>query len=129
MLTLAQQEEQGCGRERVRPAASPSRALAFVILAVRTEGGVDGDAYVRSYRGPRGAWYRRALADGGAAISVDAQSIDVGVEQVGDEDVNRRVSGAFRAKYGARSPGPTETMVSPEVSRTTLRLTQNGSAP
>jgi hypothetical protein len=90
---------------------------------------VDGDAYVRSYRGQRGAWYRRTLADGGAAISVDAQSIDVGVEQAGDEDVNRRVSGAFRAKYGARSPGPTETMVSPEVSQTTLRLTRSGSAP
>jgi hypothetical protein len=90
---------------------------------------VDGEAYVRSYRGLRGAWYRRALADGGAAISVDAQSVDVGVEQAVDEDVDRRVSAAFRAKYGARSPGPTRTMVSPEVSRTTLRLTRAGSGP
>jgi hypothetical protein len=90
---------------------------------------VDGDAYVRSYRGQRGAWYRRALADGRAAIGADARSIDVGVEHAGDEDVNRRVSGAFQSKYGARSPGPTETMVSPEVSRTTLRLTRTGSAP
>jgi hypothetical protein len=89
---------------------------------------VDGEAYVRSYRGLRGAWYRRALADGGAAISVDAQSVDVCVEQA-DEDVDRRVSAAFRAKYGARSPGPTRTMVSPEVSRTTLRLTRAGSGP
>ena len=90
---------------------------------------VAGDAYVRSYLGPRGAWYRRALADGGAAIGVDAGTIDVGVEAAPDEDVNRRVSEAFRAQYGARSPGPTETMASPEVSRTTLRLTRTGSTP
>jgi hypothetical protein len=85
---------------------------------------VDGDAYVRSYLGPRGAWYRRALADGRAALGVDGRTIEVGVEPVSDEDVNRRVSEAFRAKYGAQSPGPTEAMVAPEASATTLRLTQ-----
>jgi hypothetical protein len=85
---------------------------------------VDDEAYVRSYLGPRGAWYRRALADGAAAIGLDDRTIETGVEPVGDEEVNRRVSEAFRAKYGERSPGPTETMVNPEVSGTTLRLTQ-----
>lgn len=100
--------------------ASISRRPIWIVV-------VDGDAYVRSYLGQRGAWYRRALADGGAAIDADAHRIDVGVEPVHDEDVNRRVSEAFRAKYAARSPRPTETMVGPEVSRTTLRLTRPGS--
>jgi hypothetical protein len=83
---------------------------------------VDGEAYVRSYLGPRGAWYRRALSDGRAQIGVDGRTIDVGAEPVQGEEVNVRVSDAFRAKYGPRSPGPTETMVNPEVSATTLRL-------
>ena len=86
---------------------------------------VDGDAYVRSYQGERGAWYRRALADGRAAIRVDDRTIEVGVEPIRDEEINRRVSEAFRTKYAERSPGPTETMVNPEVSATTLRLTSS----
>jgi hypothetical protein len=43
---------------------------------------------------------------------------------VSDEKTNGEVSDAFRAKYAERSPGPTETMVNDEVSRTTLRLTR-----
>jgi hypothetical protein len=83
----------------------------------------DGDAYVRSYRLERGAWYRRARADGQAAIALDGRILDVGVEPAADVEVNRRVSDAYRTKYGMRSPGPTEEMVGPEVSATTLRLT------
>jgi hypothetical protein len=86
---------------------------------------VDGNAYVRSYRGDRGAWYRRARADGQATIGLDDRAIEVGVEPVSDDETNRKVSDAFRAKYSGRSPGPTETMVNDEVSRTTLRLTQS----
>jgi hypothetical protein len=85
---------------------------------------VDGDAYVRSHLATRGAWYRRALADGRAAIGVDSGTVDVGVEPAHDEDVTRRVSEAYRARYGSSAPGSTEEMVTPEVSRTTLRLTR-----
>src|SRR5919201_570162 len=86
---------------------------------------VDGDAYVRSYRGESGAWYRWVRADGQATIGADDRAIEVGVEPVSDAETNRTVSDAFRAKYGGRSPGPTETMVNDEVSRATLRLTQH----
>jgi hypothetical protein len=96
---------------------STSKRPIWVVVA-------DGDAYVRSYLGERGAWYRRALADGAATIGVGDRAIEVGVEPAREGDVNKRVSQAFRAKYGERSPGPTETMVSPEVARTTLRLTR-----
>src|SRR5437763_6636910 len=80
------------------------------------------DAYVRSYRGESGAWYRRARADGRAALGVGGDTIEVAVEPVSDDETNGRVSEAFRAKYAARSPGPTETMVNDEVSRPTLRV-------
>jgi hypothetical protein len=55
-------------------------------------------------------------------IAVDGSETEVATEPVDDEEINRRVSDAFRAKYGASSSA-TQTMVNPEVSRTTLRLT------
>jgi hypothetical protein len=84
---------------------------------------VDGDAYVRSWLGGKGAWYRRALADGGAAVQVGGRTLDVGLEPAQDEELNRQVSDAFWEKYGARFRGPTEEMVTPEVEATNLRLT------
>jgi hypothetical protein len=84
---------------------------------------VDGTAYVRSYLGERGAWYRRARADGGVTLVADDRTLDVGVEPVGDEELNHRISDAFRAKYGERSPQSTEAMVVRDVVATTLRLT------
>lgn len=82
----------------------------------------DGNAYVRSYLGERGAWYRRVRRDGRAAVAVGGQTLEITLEPERDEHVNERVSDAFRAKYGARSAGSTESMVNAEVSRTTLRL-------
>jgi hypothetical protein len=82
----------------------------------------DGDAYVRSYRGPGGAWYRRAKADGRVTLIAGQTEIAAAVEPATADEVNRRVSDAYREKYGARSPGATETMVDPQVTATTLRL-------
>jgi hypothetical protein len=82
----------------------------------------DGEAYVRSYRGARGAWYRRAKADGALTLVVDGTEVRATAEPVVDDEVNGRVSDAYREKYSARSPGPTETMVDDEVGATTLRL-------
>ena len=84
---------------------------------------IDGEPYVRSYLGPEGAWYKRALADGRAALEVAGKTIEVGTEPEHGEEINRRVSDAFHTKYAAGSPEPTEAMLSPEVSATTLRLT------
>jgi hypothetical protein len=82
----------------------------------------DGEAYVRSYRGDAGAWYRRAKADGTLTLVVDGTEVRATAEPVEDDEVNARVSDAYREKYSARSPGPTETMVDDDVSATTLRL-------
>ena len=79
---------------------------------------VDDEAYVRSYRGERGAWYRRALREG----SLEIEGIEARVEEERDPELNERISDAFRAKYGRRSPESTEAMVTPEVVATTLRL-------
>jgi hypothetical protein len=79
---------------------------------------VDGEAYVRSYRGERGAWYRRALREG----RLEIEGIAARVEPERDPGLNERISDAFRAKYGARSRSSTEAMVTPEVVATTLRL-------
>jgi hypothetical protein len=103
-----------------RSDGSESRRPIWVVVA-------DGDGYVRSYLGERGAWYQRALADGRAALEVAGRRIDVAVEPVHDEDINRKVSDAFQAKYGDSSPGPTQAMVSPEVTETTLRLLTSAS--
>jgi hypothetical protein len=83
---------------------------------------VDGEAYVRSYRGERGAWYRRALRE----RRLEIEGIAAGVEPERDPELNERISDAFRAKYGERSPGSTESMVTPEVVATTLRLVPAG---
>jgi hypothetical protein len=90
---------------------------------------VDRDAYVRSWKAERGAWYRRVQRDGRAVIAIDGRELAVGLEPALDEALNERISDAFRAKYGKRSPGSTEEMVTPEVSRTTLRLTGTESTP
>jgi hypothetical protein len=82
----------------------------------------EGDAYVRSYRGAGGAWYRHAKDDGRLTLVAGQTEIEAAVEPATDDDVNRRVSDAYREKYGERSPGSTETMVDPEISATTLRL-------
>jgi hypothetical protein len=81
---------------------------------------VDDEAYVRSYHGESGRWYRRALRDGRLTL----EGIDVHVEPERDSALNERISEAFRAKYGARSRQATGAMVSPEVVATTLRLSR-----
>ena len=81
---------------------------------------VDGEPYVRSYLAERGAWYRRARAVGRMTLVASGRAVPVLVEPGEDDDLNRRVSEAFTAKYGAG--GPARTMISPEVAATTLRL-------
>jgi hypothetical protein len=97
-----------------RDGSASSRPIWIVV--------VDGFPYVRSYRGERGAWYRRARADGELEIVAGNTTIGARVEPVADEELNQRIDDAFRAKYGRRSPASTEAMVVPEVVATTLRL-------
>ena len=83
---------------------------------------VDGAAYVRSYQGERGAWYRRVRADGRAEVGVDGEDVAVHVVPASGDALDEQVSDAYHAKYGRSAPGPTEAMVTPPVVATTLRL-------
>ena len=81
---------------------------------------VDDEPYVRSYLAERGAWYRRARSEGRLTLVARGRAVPAAVEPVEGGDLNQRVSDAFTAKYG--TGGSARTMVSPEVSATTLRL-------
>jgi hypothetical protein len=99
-------------RKREVHVATPSKRLPVWAVVV------DDEAYVRSYHGERGAWYRRAVREG----RLEIEGIEARVEPALDPQLNERISDAFRTKYGQRSPGPTAAMVTPEVVATTLRL-------
>ena len=115
MTTLSPDTIQLFDRTREVRVSGPGKRIPIWAVVV------DDEAYVRSYRGERGAWYRRARRDGKMTL----EGVDVRVEPVEDAALNERVSDAFRAKYGAQSPGSTEAMVTPEVVATTLRLTRD----
>jgi hypothetical protein len=83
---------------------------------------VDGDAYVRSYRGEAGAWYRRVRRGVAAQLGVDGNTLDVRFEPVERGPIDARVSDAYDHKYGARMPGPTQAMLTDEVIATTLHV-------
>ena len=59
-----------------------------------------GAAFLRSYRGRAGAWYRSALAEGRAEIEAAAGRVAVVVTPVTDAATQAMVSAAYRAKYG-----------------------------
>ena len=83
---------------------------------------VDGVPYVRSYRGPSGAWYRHALRDAHLTLAAGGREIPLAAHPDHDAAVNQRIDAAFEAKYGERSPGPTAAMLAPDIVATTLRL-------
>lgn len=52
--------------------------------------------------------------------------VAVVLRPVEDPELVRRVSGAYRAKYGLDWPGPVESMNGNEAAATTMRLTDVG---
>lgn len=80
-----------------------------------------GDAlYVRSWKGPAGKWYRRAVAEGTARIS--AASIEREVRLVRDTEDDDVVDEAYRTKYARYGDDYLQPMVNPPARDTTLRL-------
>ena len=82
---------------------------------------VEGVPYVRSYRGPKGRWFRELMARRSGAIKVGRVRYPVRPVLVTDEATNGRVSQAIRAKYKT-SRASVAGMVRPEVLATTARL-------
>ncbi len=82
---------------------------------------VGGAVYVRSFHGPRGTWFRWALATSrGAIVPADGRPRAVRFESAADPALNTRIDDAYRAKYAA-SPYAAG-MVAADAVTTTLRL-------
>jgi hypothetical protein len=78
------------------------------------------DVFVRSVRGPRGRWYREALADPDVGIHVDHRRLAARAIHARDPESVGRASAALERKYAA-DPA-LRTMIRPNTLETTLRL-------
>ncbi|MFI9834547.1 DUF2255 family protein [Streptomyces sp. NPDC051913] len=79
---------------------------------------VDGELYVRAYRGIRSRWYRAARELGHGTIRVGAVSRDVLLTTSG-LDLPAGLDAAFRGKYGMIADA---LVASPEARAATIRI-------
>ena len=86
--------------------------------------GVGGSAYVRSARGPEGAWFRRALRYGAGRVRAGGVERDVSFERVPAHDMKMHLAldAAYHAKYDGYGPQIVGTVVGPDAAAVTLRL-------
>jgi hypothetical protein len=84
---------------------------------------VGESAYVRSARGPSGAWYRRALRYGAGRVAAGGIQADVTFEQVPvDDEVHAALDTAYHQKYDRYGSQIVGTVVGPDAAAVTLRL-------
>jgi len=79
---------------------------------------VGAEPFVRSFRGPNGAWYRAAKRSQRGRIRAGGVERDVAFDDVHDN--TDAVDAAYRRKYGRSSY--VDAMVTPDAAATTLRL-------
>ncbi|MFF4902735.1 DUF2255 family protein [Streptomyces sp. NPDC001068] len=79
---------------------------------------VDGDLYVRAYRGVRSRWYRAAQDHGHGRIEVAGVTREV-LLRTRDLTLTPAIDNAFRAKYGALADALT---ASPQARAATIRI-------
>lgn len=80
----------------------------------------DGTVYIRSFKGPRGRWYREAVANPEVAIHVDGRRVPATAIPATDPASIEACSDGLRAKY-SRSPS-LRAMLIDDVLPTTLKL-------
>ena len=80
----------------------------------------DGTVYIRSYRGPRGRWFREAVADPEVAIHVDGRRVAARAVPATDPASVEACSAGLRAKY--RRSYSLQAMLVDDVLPTTLKL-------
>lgn len=83
---------------------------------------VDAVPYVRSVKGTRGVWWRRATARDGNGFVVDGTLHRIRLEPVEDESELAAVDAALEAKYRSRWSSSTDAMLTPEARPRTLRV-------
>jgi hypothetical protein len=84
-----------------------------------------GDAaYVRSARGPEGAWYRRALRYGAGQLRAGGVRADVGFAHLlaDDAETHAALDAAYHQKYDRYGPQVVGSVVGPGAAAVTLRL-------
>ena len=81
---------------------------------------VDGELYVRSWKGDSGVWYRRAHRYRTGSVVVGGHEHRVRFTPAGEAGLDARIDEAYRAKYGRSSY--TAAMTRPPATATTLRL-------
>src|SRR5271167_877067 len=64
---------------------------------------VGNEIYVRSGGGTRGGWYRRLRTNPDGEVRQGRDVCEVRAEPVDDAELQSRVTGAYRAKYGSSS--------------------------
>ena len=83
---------------------------------------VEGEAFVRSVRGPKGRWYREISSNPEGALHLRGDRFPVRATPATENTTVNAVSDALKRKYEESSPGPTAAMVRPDVLQTTLKL-------
>ena len=100
----------------VRISTEKHPATAVVIWIVVA----DDEVFVRSFRGPRGRWYRDLATGGPATLECGGRQLAVQAIPANDAGSIDRVSRAFLDKY--RTSSYAQAMVQPDTLPTTLRL-------
>ncbi len=95
------------------PAGEAHRTIIWIVER-------EGTVYVRSYRGPRGRWFREAVADPEVAIHVDGRRVPARAVTATDPASVEACSEGLRAKY-PRSQS-LRAMLIDDVLPTTLKL-------
>ena len=80
------------------------------------------DLYVRSYRGPGGAWFRAAQERHEGRIQAGGVERDVTLAEEADPAVNDQIDAAYSAKYHRYSRTYVDPMLTPEARAATLKL-------
>jgi hypothetical protein len=80
----------------------------------------DDEAFVRSFRGAKGRWYRDLAAGGPATLEFGGRRLAVQAVPANDEAAIGRASREYLRKYGSSSYA--QAMVKADTLATTLRL-------
>jgi len=81
---------------------------------------VDGELYVRSWKGEAGRWYRRANRYGTGSVAVAGREHPVRFVAAGEPDLDTKIDQAYLHKYG--DSAYSEAMTRPPAAGTTMRL-------
>lgn len=99
---------------KIRTGKHPDSAVVIWIVVSNDE------VFIRSFRGPKGRWYRDLAAGGPATLEWDGHRLAVQAVPANDAASIERVSGSFLTKY--RTSSYAQAMVQPDTLPTTLRL-------